>query len=392
VDSGAGEEEVVEKIDIGGIALIRAAAKNFPHVVCVPSQAYYAQLSEVLEANNGQTSLADRMALAAAAFEVSSHYDTAIYRYLAKDPEGTLKISEHDPKALRYGENPHQQGWFYGDLSKKFEQLGGKELSFNNLVDIEAALQLVDEFEEPTFAVIKHTNPCGCATAPDLFQAWQKALEADPLSAFGGVLACNGNIDAAVAVEIDKIFFEVLAADAYTEEALAILGKKKNRILLLRKDKSHAEKTVRSLLGGYLVQDRDAAVAGDLQLKTSRPLSETEVQDAVFADTVCKHMKSNAIALVKNRQLIGGGVGQTSRIDSLKQAVAKAKEKGFDLEGAVLASDAFFPFADSVQTAFEAGIRVVIEPGGSVKDQDSVDFCETHDMSLIFTGLRHFKH
>jgi phosphoribosylaminoimidazolecarboxamide formyltransferase/IMP cyclohydrolase len=394
VASGAAEAEVIEKIDIGGIALIRAAAKNFRHVCCVPSQEYYAELAEMLASQDGALSLEQRQYFAGAAFDVSSHYDSHIFRYLAPESD-SLKISLRNPKELRYGENPHQKGRFYGDLEQELEQIHGKALSYNNLVDIEGALQLVDEFpDQPFFAVIKHTNPCGCAIGKDMLDAWHRALAGDPISAFGGILACNGTIDEAVASEIHKLFFEVLIAKDFTPEALAILQQKKRRILLKRVANQQAATVVKSVVNGFLVQDKDQTRISreDLKVQTSRQPSESEITDIIFGDTVCKHLKSNAIGIVKNGQLIGSGVGQTSRIDALKQAILKAEEKGFDLANSVLASDAFFPFADSVELAHNKGINVVVQPGGSVRDEESIKFCETHDMCLIFTGIRHFKH
>jgi phosphoribosylaminoimidazolecarboxamide formyltransferase/IMP cyclohydrolase len=359
----------------------------------VPSQAYYAKLAHWLGEQDGALSLAQRKELAGAAFAVSSHYDTLIHSFFAPETSH-LKVSYQEPRVLRYGENPHQQGFYYGELDELFEQLNGKALSYNNLVDIEGALQLVDEFEDPFFAVIKHTNPCGCAIGDNMLEAWQKALAGDPVSAFGGILACNGTIDLAVAEDMQKLFFEVLIAEDFTEDALALLSKKKNRILLKRKSKASHARITKSLLNGYLVQDKDQkkVTADDLEAKTSRKASEAEVRDVIFGDTVVKHLKSNAIAIVKDQQLIGSGVGQTSRIDALGQAIAKAQDKGFELEGSVLASDAFFPFSDSVETAWKAGIRVVVQPGGSRRDEDSIQYCEEHDMSLLFTGIRHFKH
>jgi len=394
VKSGAGDEAIIEKIDIGGIALIRAAAKNFKHVACVASQQYYPALAEALEAGKGALSLEQRKYFAGRAFEVSSHYDTHISQYLNPESEG-LKISIPEGKKLRYGENPHQTGLYYGDLSEQFEQLNGKALSYNNLVDIEGALEIVDEFNEPCFAVIKHTNPCGCAVSDNLLDAWRKALEGDPVSAFGGILACNGTIDKAIAEEIHPLFFEVLIAKEYTPEAFELLThKKKNRILLKRTAEGLPDKTVKSMISGYLVQDKDRREIGveDLVVKSSRTPSATEIQDILFGDKICKHLKSNAIAIVKNQQLIGSGMGQTSRIDAIKHAMQKAEEKGFDLQGAVLASDAFFPFKDSVEMAHNKGIEVIVEPGGSIRDQETIDFCETHNMCLIFTSVRHFKH
>lgn len=395
VASGASDEAIIEKIDIGGIALIRAAAKNFRHVAIVPSAAQYAQVGEWLQAQQGQISFDQRKALAGAAFDVSSHYDTHIHNYFRPDAD-SLKISFQEPVVLRYGENPHQKGYYYGNMDGQFEQLNGKPLSYNNLVDIEGALQLVDEFEEPFFAVIKHTNPCGCATGENMLDAWQKALAGDPVSAFGGILACNGTVDLSVAEDIKekKLFFEVLVADDYEPAALEMLSKSKKRILLKRKSKKSHSHIVKSLLDGYLVQEKDRKELGtvDLEHKSTRQATTTELQDVLFGDKVVKHLKSNAIAIVKNGQLIGSGVGQTSRIDALAQAIQKAKDKGFDLKGSVLASDAFFPFSDGVETAHKAGVEVVVEPGGSIRDDDTINFCENQSMCLIFTGTRHFKH
>lgn len=393
VASGADEAAVIEKIDIGGIALIRAAAKNYSDVTCIASKEEYSELATLLKEQDGELSLAQRRSFAARAFDVSSHYDTQIHAYL--DPESpNLKLSLRKPKQLRYGENPHQKGYFLGDLSRVFDQLNGKELSYNNLVDIEGALQLVDEFAEPFFAIIKHTNPCGCAVGKDLSEAWHRALEGDPVSAFGGILACNGTIDKGLAEEINKLFYEVLIAEDFTEEALEILRSKKKRIVLKRLSREMHPQAVKSAINGYLVQDKDhkRAEADTLEVKTSRRPTQSELSDVIFGDLVCKHLKSNAIALVKNGQLIGSGIGQTSRIDALKQAIHKAEVRGFELDGAVLASDAFFPFADSVEVAHQKGIEVVVEPGGSVRDQDTINFCESHGMCLIFTGIRHFKH
>ncbi|MEL6253093.1 MAG: bifunctional phosphoribosylaminoimidazolecarboxamide formyltransferase/IMP cyclohydrolase [Bacteroidota bacterium] len=394
VRSGASEEAIIEKIDIGGIALIRAAAKNFKDVVCVASQDYYDDLVQVLDGGKGEISLEQRKYFAGGAFDVSSHYDAHIFQYLKPNAEG-LKISYAKGKKLRYGENPHQTGLYYGDLSEQFEQLHGKELSYNNLVDIEGALEIVDEFDQPCFAVIKHTNPCGCAVADNLLDAWKRALEGDPISAFGGILACNGTVDKAIAEEIHPLFFEVLIAKDFTPEAFELLThKKKNRRLLKRTADALPAKIVKSMVSGFLVQDKDRReiTAKDLEVKSSRKPTEQELKDVLFGDKVCKHLKSNAIAIVKNEQLIGSGMGQTSRIDALKHAMQKAEEKGFDLDGAVLASDAFFPFSDCVEMAHNKGIEVVVEPGGSVRDQETIDFCETHNMCLIFTSVRHFKH
>ncbi len=389
------EDTIIEKIDIGGIALIRGAAKNFAHAACIPSQAWYAPVAEWLMAQGGSLTLAQRKQLAGASFEVSSHYDSQIYRYF--DPQGEkLKISAGPKHTLRYGENPHQTARYYGDLDHQFHQLNGKELSYNNLVDLDAAIQLCDEFEEPAFVVIKHTNPCGCAIANDLKSAWERALAADPTSAFGGILAANRVIDLETAKAVDQIFFEALVAPGFSDEALEVLKKKKNRILLHRKAQpgSLAKPQVRSLLGGYLMQDADRALITPetMEVKTSRQPLPEEMDDILFGEIVCKHLKSNAIALVRDQQLIGAGMGQTSRIDSLRQAFAKAESHGFDPRGAVLVSDAFFPFSDSVEYAFQQGIKIVVEPGGSIRDEETINFCETNDMCLIFTGLRHFLH
>ncbi|MFK7970780.1 MAG: bifunctional phosphoribosylaminoimidazolecarboxamide formyltransferase/IMP cyclohydrolase [Bacteroidia bacterium] len=392
VASGADEAAVIEKIDIGGIALIRGAAKNFKDVAIVPSAAWYETAGKWLTDQGGFT-LDQRKTLAAAAFDVSSHYDTHIHMYLAGESD-SLKVSSQTSTALRYGENPHQQAWYYGDISTQFDQLHGKALSYNNIVDIEAALDLVDEFDKPFFAVLKHTNPCGCAVATNMLDAWTKALAGDPLSAFGGVLACNGTIDEAVATEIDKLFFEVLIAEDFSEDAMKILQKKKNRILLKRTGKDRHAKIQKSMLDGYLVQEKNIRQlqAADLSFPANIEPNTDQLADAYFGDKVVKHLKSNAIAIVKDSQLIGSGVGQTSRVDALKQAIDKAKRMGFALEGSTLSSDAFFPFKDSVELAQAAGITTIVEPGGSRRDQETIDYCTTHKLCLIFTGIRHFKH
>ena len=391
----ASEGEVIEKIDIGGIALIRAAAKNYRDVVVIPSQAYYQELAQLLLEQEGYITLEQRRYFAAAAFDVSSHYDTHIFSYLSTESDSnSLKVSYQQAKVLRYGENPHQKGFFYGDLDEMFDQLNGKELSYNNIVDIDGGLQLLDEFDEAVFAIIKHTNPCGCAMGSSLLDAWHKALAGDPVSAFGGILACNQTIDIVLATEIHKLFFEVLVAPDFTEEALALLKKKKRRILLKRKSSKQNPQIVKSHLNGYLLQERDKTklVNEDLLIKTKRRPTDSELKDVLFGDKLCKHLKSNAIAIVKNQQLIGSGIGQTSRIDALKQAINKAENLGFDLTGSVLASDAFFPFSDSVELAWKHGIEVIVQPGGSIRDEETVNFCENHNMCLIFTSVRHFKH
>lgn len=394
VASGAEHQSIIEKIDIGGISLIRAAAKNYHDVVIVPSQAYYFSFREMLATNRGAFSEAERAYFAAAAFAVSSHYDTAIFGYLQNQSEPHLRISLEPSRTLRYGENPHQKGWFHGDLNALFEQLHGKELSYNNIMDADAALSLVREFSEPVFAIIKHTNPCGLATGSRVFEAWNRALECDPLSAFGGILCTNQEIDAETAREMDKIFFELCIAPAYTPEALEILKTKKNRMILRRKAELRMSRIYKSALNGMLEQAHDDTVCtpSDYEYKTGLRPDSRQIADVRFGEIVCKHLKSNAIAIVKNQQVVGVGMGQTSRIDALRQAIAKAGERGFSLEGSVLVSDAFFPFSDSAEIAFQAGIRVIAEPGGSVRDQDTVDFCERNQICLIFNKIRHFKH
>jgi phosphoribosylaminoimidazolecarboxamide formyltransferase/IMP cyclohydrolase len=387
------EAEIIEKIDIGGISLIRAAAKNFRDVLIVPAMEYYPGLLSLLKEKEGKTDLADRKRFASYAFNVSSHYDTAIYNYFRED-DTAFRISYSGSEPLRYGENPHQQGTFYGIINEVFEQLHGKAISYNNLGDLDAAIGLIDEFEETTFAILKHNNACGLASRPTLIEAWKDALAGDPVSAFGGVLVTNMTVDAAAAEEINKLFFEIILAPGYDEDALKVLKAKKNRIILVRKPGELPKKIFRSLLNGIIVQDKDmkTEVASDLNPVTQKKASKEEVADLIFANKVVKHTKSNAIVLARNKQLVASGVGQTSRVDALKQAIAKAAEFGFDLNGAVMASDAFFPFADSVEIANKAGIKAVIQPGGSVRDQDSIDYCDANGMAMVFTGIRHFKH
>jgi phosphoribosylaminoimidazolecarboxamide formyltransferase/IMP cyclohydrolase len=392
--SGATESEIIEKIDIGGISLIRAAAKNFKDVVVVASRNHYYQLFSLLESGKGITTLEERKAFASEAFNVSSHYDSEIFKFFDGDRMSALKISEKSSRKLRYGENPHQQGFFYGKLQDLFDQLHGKEISYNNLLDIDAAVCLISEFEEPTFAILKHNNACGLASREKLLDAWNDALAGDPVSAFGGVLISNRGIDLETAMEMNKIFFEVVIAPSYSEEALKVFQQKKNRIILVQKNIVLKDKTVRSILNGLLVQDRDSATetASEMRLVTKTAATPQQLADLVFANKIVKHTKSNAIVLAKNKQLLASGVGQTSRVDALKQSIEKALHFGFNLEGAVMASDAFFPFADSVEIAREAGIGAVVQPGGSVRDQDSIDYCDNHDMAMVFTGIRHFKH
>lgn len=394
--SGASEEEIIEKIDIGGISLIRAGAKNFNDTLIVSSREQYAELLTVLQQSNGAPALAHRKRFAAMAFDVTSHYDAAIFDYFNQEQQlPGFKKSIRQGRTLRYGENPHQQGAFYGDLDAMFEQLNGKELSYNNLVDVDAAVNLVQEFEgEKAFVIIKHTNACGVATAPTVKDAYLKAYQADTTSAFGGVLATNTTIDLAAAEEINKLFFEILIAPAYSAEALELLKSKKNRMLLLQKTKLQGTKQFKTLLNGVIAQDLDLKTdaESDLKVVTERTPSTQEIKALLFASKVAKHTKSNTIVLAIEGQLLASGVGQTSRVDALKQALDKAKAFNFDVKGSVMASDAFFPFADCVEIAQQHGITAVIQPGGSVRDQDSINFCNRHQMSMVFTGIRHFKH
>jgi phosphoribosylaminoimidazolecarboxamide formyltransferase/IMP cyclohydrolase len=392
------EEEIIEKIDIGGIALIRGAAKNFKDVVVVPSRNEYDHLLTILKEQDGTTSLSERKALARSAFLTSSHYDTAIFNYFNREEEKgqVFKHSILDQRALRYGENPHQKGVFYGKLEDMFEKIAGKALSYNNLVDIDAAVGLMREFKDadPTFAVLKHTNSCGVATRSTILEAWKDALAGDNISAFGGILIANTAIDLATAQEIDKIFYEVLIAPAFDEEALAMLTKKKKRVLLRIKDFQVQARSFKSLLNGVIEQEADlnTETADHLTVVTEKAPTSAEVDDLLFAAICAKHLKSNTIVLAKGQQLVGMGCGQTSRVDALKQAITKAKAFGFDLQGAVMASDAFFPFPDCVEIADQAGITAVIQPGGSIRDKDSIDYCNAHGMAMVTTGVRHFKH
>ncbi len=393
--SGAAEEDIIEKIDIGGISLIRAAAKNFKDVLVVSSREQYTEVAELLEANEGATELKDRKRFAAKAFDISSHYDTHIFNYLNAGETPVFKTSLRQRTPLRYGENPHQQGAFYGDLTALFEQLHGKQLSYNNLVDVDAAVNLIDEFtNEPTVAIIKHTNACGVAVAPTLELAYLNALACDPISAFGGVIVTNRPVDKATAEELHKLFFEVLIAPEFEADALAILQAKKNRILLRRKHIALPERLFKTLLNGVIEQDKDlkTETEADFKVVTKRATTPEENRALVFAAKVCKHTKSNTIVLARANQLLASGVGQTSRVDSLRQAIEKAESFGFSLKGAVMASDAFFPFPDCVEIASKVGIEAVVQPGGSVKDQDSIDFCDSHNMAMVFTGVRHFLH
>ena len=396
VSSGASHEDIIEKIDIGGISLIRAAAKNYNDVVIIPSVKQYAQLAEILDAQGAQTTLEQRHTFAAEAFHVSSHYDTMIHQYFMSQESAYLKISEEKQSPLRYGENPHQKGVFFGDLDALFTKLHGKELSYNNLLDVDAAVRLMQEFKTdgPTFAILKHNNACGLATRPTLKEAYEAALEADPVSAFGGILIANDEIDMATAALVNELFCEVLIAPSYKEDALELLQSKKNRIILIQHDVALPQTLVRSALNGYLVQDADLATesAENLEVKTKLAPSAQEVEDLLFANKLVKHTKSNTIILAKNGQLLASGTGQTSRVDALKQAIHKAKSFGFDLNGAAMASDAFFPFPDCVEIAHLEGINAVIQPGGSVKDELSITYCDENQMKMLFTGVRHFKH
>ncbi len=395
VASGACEADIIEKIDIGGISLIRGAAKNFNDVVIVASKAQYAPLYEILKSKGAQTELEERRFFAREAFAVSSAYDSAIFNYFDKDDNSAFRQTNDTPMSLRYGENPHQKGAFYGKFNDMLEQIHGKEISYNNLLDINAAVELIADFAgETTFAILKHNNACGLASRPTLAEAWDAALAGDPVSAFGGVLIANANVDKATAEKVNELFFEVIIAPGYDADALEILKQKKNRIILIQKSTEMPQKTFRSVLNGVLVQDRDSKVevAADLQVVSKIAPKEDEIEDMLFANKIVKHSKSNAIVLAKNRQLIASGVGQTSRVDSLRHAIEKAGSFGFSLEGAVMASDAFFPFPDCVQIAHEAGITAVVHPGGSIRDKESVDYCDANGVAMVITGFRHFKH
>jgi len=392
VASTSDEKQIIEKIDIGGPSMIRAAAKNFRDVLVVAAKKEYAEIEKLLTEQNGETSIEQRKAFAAKAFEVVAHYDVAIAKYFNPSAENYFLDSVPGSRIMRYGENPHQTGVFYGDLDQLFTQLNGKELSYNNLVDVDAAVQLIKEFSETTFAIIKHTNVCGVAARNTVKESWDTALAGDPESAFGGVLVTNGTIDKATAEAINEIFFEVLIAPAFDEDALEILRSKKNRILLQLKQQPVARTQYKSLLNGVLAQGQDEGNYAEWKEAGGRETTEAQRADLDFANLVCKHLKSNAIALVKNKQLVGKGCGQTSRIDSLRQAVEKAKQFKFDLNGAVLASDAFFPFNDCVQLGHEAGIQAFIQPGGSIRDKDSIEYAVTHQLAMVIAGMRHFRH
>ena len=394
VASGAEEQAIIEKIDIGGISLIRAAAKNFKDVVIVASKAQYQPLLHLLQEKGAETTLEERKWFAKEAFAVSSGYDSAIFNYFDDRQGSHFRATVDCPMHLRYGENPHQAAKFYGKFNEMFEQVHGKEISYNNLLDVDAAVNLIDEFDELTFAILKHNNACGIASRGNVLEAWKDALAGDPVSAFGGILVTNTAITKEAAEEINKIFFEVIIAPAYEPEALEVLKQKKNRIILVRKEGKSSTMQYRSLLNGVLVQERDLSIQTEVdleQMSEKRPTA-TEVEDMLFANKIVKHSKSNAITLAKNKQLCASGVGQTSRVDSLKQAIEKAKSFGFDLNGAVMASDAFFPFPDCVEIADKAGITAVIQPGGSIEGDLSVEYCNQHNLAMVKTGVRHFKH
>jgi phosphoribosylaminoimidazolecarboxamide formyltransferase/IMP cyclohydrolase len=396
VAAGGSADEIIEKIDIGGIALIRGTAKNFQDTLIIPSVNHYAALQNILNEQQGETTLEQRKHFAKEAFEVSSHYDSAIYTYFKGENNGSLRIANRNEHVLRYGENPHQKGSFYGDLDALFTKLNGKELSYNNLLDVEAAVQLIDEFKNcnPTFAILKHNNACGLATRTTMAEAYEAAFACDSTSAFGGVLISNGTLDLQTAEKINSLFCEVIIAPNFSEEAVHLLKSKPNRIILIRKQTPLLQTSVRSILNGYLVQDKDDATETEAELKlvTEKGLNASEINDLIFANKLVKHTKSNTIVLAKNETLIASGTGQTSRVDALNQAIEKARHFGFSLEGTVMASDAFFPFPDCVEIADQAGICGVIQPGGSIKDQLSIDYCNAHGLAMYMTGVRHFKH
>ena len=394
--SKASHQDIIEKIDIGGISLIRAAAKNYKDVVIIPSQKQYSSFLEILTSNSGATKLEERLSFAKDAFNVSSNYDTHIFNYFAGDSQESFKQSILTGQSLRYGENPHQRGFFYGDLEALFTKHCGKELSFNNLLDVDAAVNLMDEFQqdEPTFAILKHNNACGLATRNTIHQAYKDALAGDPVSAFGGVLIANTTVDLSTAKEINELFFEVLIAPNYSDEALALLIEKKNRIILTKKSLELPKVQFRTALNGVLFQDKDlkTETKENFELKTTAAPKSSQIEDLVFANKLAKHTKSNTIVLAKGKQLLASGTGQTSRVDSLKQAIHKAQTFGFDLKDAVMASDAFFPFPDCVEIAYNVGVNAVVQPGGSIKDQSSIDYCNKVGVAMVYTGVRHFKH
>ena len=394
VAAGADEKNVIEKIDIGGISLIRAAAKNYKDVVILASQDQYMPFLELINQNGAETTLEERRWFAKEAFAVTSHYDSAIFNYFDGEDASAFRFTANGSKPLRYGENPHQKGYFFGQFNEMFEQLHGKEISYNNLLDIDAAVNLINDFEDITFAILKHNNACGLASRDELKTAWKDALAGDPVSAYGGVLITNAIVDKDTAEEINKLFFEVIIAPDYDLDALELLTQKKNRIILVLENTKVPQKQFRSVLNGVLVQERDTyqETGEELKTVTEKEPDEDEIVDMLFANKIVKHSKSNAIVLAKDKQLIASGVGQTSRVDALKQAIEKAKSFDFDLKGAVMASDAFFPFNDCVEIAAEAGITAIIQPGGSVRDTDSIEMANQKGVSMVTTGIRHFKH
>lgn len=394
VAAGADEKNVIEKIDIGGISLIRAAAKNYKDVVILASQDQYMPFLELINQNGAETTLEERRWFAKEAFAVTSHYDSAIFNYFDGEDASAFRFTANGSKPLRYGENPHQKGYFFGQFNEMFEQLHGKEISYNNLLDIDAAVNLINDFEDITFAILKHNNACGLASRDELKNAWKDALAGDPVSAYGGVLITNAIVDKDTAEEINKLFFEVIIAPDYDLDALELLTQKKNRIILVLENTKVPQKQFRSVLNGVLVQERDTyqETGEELKTVTEKEPDEDEIDDLLFANKIVKHSKSNAIVLAKDKQLIASGVGQTSRVDALKQAIEKAKSFDFDLQGAVIASDAFFPFNDCVEIAAEAGITAIIQPGGSVRDTDSIEMANQKGVSMVTTGIRHFKH
>ena len=395
VESGESENNIIEKIDIGGVSLIRAAAKNFKDVICVSSKDDYNNFINLLEKNSGEFDEITRRKYAARAFNISSHYDTAIFNYFNNE-KNTYKSSFINGKSLRYGENPHQNGIYFGDLDSLFDQLNGKELSYNNFLDIDSAVNLMSEFKSdlPTFAILKHNNACGISTRKSVLAAYQDALAGDPISAFGGILICNKTIDHASSEEINKLFCEVVIAPGYDKDAFELLKSKKNRIILKLKNNNLSKKIVKTCLNGILFQDKDNKTDSieDFSIPTVKKPSDKETEDLIFASKICKHTKSNTIVLAKNKQLISSGTGQTSRVDALKQAIEKSKNFNFNLDGSVMASDAFFPFPDCVEIAHNQGISSVIQPGGSIKDNLSIDYCNKNNLSMVLTGIRHFKH
>ncbi len=394
VASGATDEDIIEKIDIGGISLIRAAAKNYEHVVIISSRNQYGELLEILNKQNGETTIEQRRSFAKKAFMVSSGYDSAIFNYFSGQPNAGVNVDFSQPMSLRYGENPHQKATFYGDFSKMFEKMAGKEISYNNLLDIEAAVNLIDDFSDTTVAILKHNNACGLASRENLTEAWKEALAGDPVSAYGGIIVTNRQIDLATAKEIDKLFYEVLIAPGFEQAALDLLMKKDKRIILIDKRTGKPARQIRSLLSGFLVQDADQTIEGadKMQVVTQVAPTSAQLSDLEFALKIVKHTKSNAIVLAKDKKLCASGTGQTSRVDALKQAIEKANNFGNSPVGGVMASDAFFPFADCVEIAHKAGINAVVEPGGSMRDKDSIDYCDANQMAMVFTGVRHFKH